>query len=79
MANHFSILTLRTPWTYEKAKDRTLRDELPRSVVAQYTTGEEQRSDSRKNKEMETKQKQHPVWMWLVIEVKSDAIKNNVA
>ena len=36
-----------------------LKDELPRLVDAQYATGEEQRNNSRKNEEMETKQKQH--------------------
>ena len=45
----------------EKAKDRTLKDELPRSVDAQYSTGEEWRNNSRKNEGMEPKQKQHPV------------------
>ena len=40
-------------------KDRTLKDELPRSVCAQNTTGNERRNNSRKNEEMETKQKQH--------------------
>ena len=39
----------------------TLKDELPRSVGAQYATGEEWRNSSRKNEEMEPKQKQHPV------------------
>ena len=38
-----------------------LKDEFPRSVGAQYTTGEERRNNSRKNEEMETGQKQHPV------------------
>lgn len=45
----------------KKQKDRTLKDELPRSVGAQYATGEEWRDNSRKNEEMEPKQKQHPV------------------
>ena len=36
-------------------KDRTLKDELPRSVGAQYATGEEWRNNSRKNEEMEPK------------------------
>ena len=45
----------------ERQKDRTLKDELPRSVGAQYATREEWRNDSRKNEEMEPKQKQHPV------------------
>ena len=38
----------------------TLKDELPRSVHAQYATGEEWRNNSRKNEEMEPKQKQQP-------------------
>ena len=45
----------------ERQKDRTLKDELPRSVGAQYATAEEWRNNSRKNEEMEPKQKQHPV------------------
>ena len=40
--------------------DRTLKDELPRSVGAQYATGDQWRNNSRKNEEMEPKQKQHP-------------------
>ena len=36
---------------YEKAKNMTLKDEIPRSVGAQYTTGEEWRNNSRKNEE----------------------------
>ena len=42
-------------------KDRTLKDELSRSVGAQYATGEQWRNNSRKNEETEPKQKQHPV------------------
>ena len=45
----------------KRQKDMTMKDELPRSVGAQYTTGEEWRNNSRKNEEMEPKQKQHPV------------------
>ena len=45
----------------KKQTDRTLKDELPRSVGAQYATGEEQRNSSRKNEEAEPKWKQHPV------------------
>ena len=44
----------------KRQKDGTLKDELPRSVGAQYATGEEWRNNSRKNEEMEPKQKQHP-------------------
>ena len=39
----------------------TLKDELPRLVGAQYATGEEWINNSRKNEEMEPKQKKHPV------------------
>ena len=45
----------------KRQKDRTLKDELPRSVGAQYATGDEWRNNSRKNEEMEPKQKQHPI------------------
>ena len=45
----------------KRQKDRTLKDELVRSVGAQYTTGDQWRNNSRKNEEMEAKQKQHPV------------------
>ena len=45
----------------KRQKDRTLKDEFPRSVGAQYATGEEWRNNSRKNEEMEPKQKQFPV------------------
>ena len=45
----------------KRQKDRTLKDELPRSVGAQYATGDQWRNNSRKNEETESKQKQHPV------------------
>ena len=45
----------------KRQKDRTLKDELPRSVGTQYATGHQWRYNSRKNEEMESKQKQHPV------------------
>ena len=44
----------------KRQKDRTLKDELPRSVGAQYATGDKWRNNSRKNEETEPKQKQHP-------------------
>ena len=44
-----------------RQKDRTLNDELPRSVGAQYATGDKWSNNSRKNEEMEPKQKQYPV------------------
>ena len=42
-------------------KDRTLKDDLPGSVGAQYATGDQWRNNSRKNEEKESKQKQHPI------------------
>ena len=45
----------------KRQKDRTLKDELLRSVSAQHATGDQWRNNSRKNEEMEPKQKQHPV------------------
>ena len=52
---------LRNHEQYEKEKDRTLKDELPRLVGAQYATGDAWRNNTRKNEEMELNQKQHPV------------------
>ena len=45
----------------KRQKDRTPKDELPRLVGAQYATGDQWRTNSRKNEETEPKQKQHPV------------------
>ena len=54
----------------KRQKDRTLKDELPRSVGVQYATGDQWRNKSRKNEEMEPKQKQNPV-----VEVTGDGSK----
>ena len=76
------------PWEpheqYERQKDMILKDKLPRSVGAQYATGEEWRNSFRKNEETEAKQrkkrkKKAQLWMWQVMEVKSDAVMNNIA
>ena len=45
----------------KRQTDRTLKDELPRSVGAQHATGDQWRNNSRKNEGMEPKQKQYPV------------------
>ena len=45
----------------KRQKDRTLKDDLCRSVCAQYATGDQWRNNSRKNEEMEPKQKQYAV------------------
>ena len=54
----------------KRQKDKTLKDKLPRSVGAQYATGDWWRNNSRKNEETEPKQKQHPV-----VDVTGDANK----
>ena len=45
----------------KKQKDKTLKDELPRSEGAQYATGDQWRNNPRKNEGMESKQKQYPI------------------
>ena len=63
-ANHKPLQSscLENPMNSTKRwKDRTLKDEFTRSVGAQYATGDQWRTNSRKNEEMEPKQKQHPV------------------
>ena len=46
----------------KRQKDRTLKDELPKSVGAQYATGDQWRTNSQKNEETEPKQK-YQLWM----------------
>ena len=45
----------------KRQNDRLLKEELPKSVGAQYASAEEWRNNSRKSEETESKQKQHPV------------------
>ena len=63
----------------KRPKGRTLKDELPRSVGAQYATGDQWRNNSRKNEEMEPKQKQYPVVDVTGDKARSDAVKSNIA
>ena len=63
----------------KRQKDRTLKDELLRLVGAQYATGDQWRTNCRKNEEMEPNQKQHPIVDVKVMEARSDAIKSNIA
>ena len=51
---------MKTNHSMKRQKDRTLKDELPRSVGAQYATGDQWRNNFRKNEGMEPKQKQQP-------------------
>ena len=69
MANQYSCLE--DPMnSMKRQKDRTLKDELPRSVGVQYATGDQWRSNFRKNEGMEPKPKQH-----LIIDVTVDGSK----
>ena len=45
----------------KRQNDKILKEELPRSVGAQYTTGDQRGNNSRKNEGIEPKQKQYPV------------------
>ena len=54
----------------KRQKDRTVKDEHPRSVGAQYATGDQWRNNSRRDEEAEPKQKQH-----LVVDVTDDGSK----
>ena len=62
----------------KRQNDRILKEELPRSVGAQYVTGDQWRNNSRKNEDAEPKQKQQPVVDVTGDEVKSNAVKNNI-
>ena len=48
----------------KRQKDRTVKDELPRSLGAQYAIGDQWRNNSRKNEGMEPKQKITPSCGW---------------
>ena len=63
----------------KRQNDRILKDELHRSVGAQYATGDQWRNNSRKKEGMEPKQKQYPVVDVMVIEARSNAVKSNIA
>ena len=63
----------------KRQNDRITKEELPRSLGAQYVTGDQWRNNSRKNEEMEPKQKQHPAVDVTVMEARFDAVKSNIA
>ena len=70
------------PWEhhehYKKAKRYDTESEFPRLVGAQYATGEEWGYSSRKKRLSQSKNNTQ-LWMWLVIEEKLKAVKNNIA
>ena len=57
----FHILAIVNSAAMKRQNDRILKEKLPRSVGAQYATGDQWRNNSRKNEGMEPRQKQHPV------------------
>ena len=63
----------------KRQKDRTLKDELSKTVSAQYATGDQWRSNSRKNEETEPKQKQHPVVDETGDRPRPNAVKSTIA
>ena len=63
----------------KRQKDRTLKDELPRSVGTQYATGDQWRKNSKKNEGMEPKQKHYAVVDVTGERARSDAVKSNIA
>ena len=79
MVNHSSSCLENPVISMKRRKDMTLKDELPRSVGAQYATGEECRNNFRKNEEKKPKEKQCPA-----VDVTGDGskvqyFKNNIA
>ena len=63
----------------KRQNDRTLKDELPRSVGAQSATGNQWRNNSSKNEGMEPKQKEYPAVDVTGEKARSDAVKSNIA
>ena len=63
----------------KRQKDRTLKDELPRLVGAQYASGDQWRNNSERMKRWSQSKSNTQLWMGLVMEVKSDDVKSNIA
>ena len=63
----------------KRQKERTLKDELPMLVGTQYTTGDQWRNNYRKNNRRSQSKNNTLLWIWQVMEVKSVAVKSNIA
>ena len=63
----------------KRQNDRIPKEELPRSLGAHYATGDQWRKNYRENEGMEPKQNNTQMWMRLVVETRSDAVKSNIA
>ena len=59
----------------KRKKGRTLKDELPRSVGAQYAAGDQWRNNSERMKRWNQSENNTQLWMWLVMEARSDAVR----
>ena len=78
MANHLSIIIL-TNEQFEEGKRYDTMRWAPQVVGVQYAAGELQRNIFRKNEETEAQwEKNTQLWIYLVVKVKSDAVKNNI-
>ena len=63
----------------KRQKERTLKDELPRSIGDQYATGDQWEITPERMKRQSQRKNNTQLWMGLVIEAKSNAVKSNIA
>ena len=63
----------------KRQNDRILKEELPSLVGAQYATGDEWGNNSRRMKAWSQNKNNTQLWMGLVIEARSNAVKSNIA
>ena len=63
----------------KRQNDRILKEELPRSLGAQYATGDQWRITPERMKGWSQSKNNTQLWMGLVIEARSDAVKSNIA
>ena len=63
----------------KRQNDRILKEELPRSVSAQDATGDQWRNNPERMKGWSQSKNNTQLWMWLVIEARSDAVRSNIA
>ena len=72
-SNNFNHLSMK------RRKDRTLRDELSRSGGVQYVIVQQWKITPERMKRWSQSKNNTPLWMWLVMQVNSNAVKNNIA
>ena len=73
----YSCLEIRMN-SMKRQNDRTLKEELPRSVGTQYATGDRRRNNSRNNEGLNQSKNNTQLWMCLVTEERSNDIKSNI-